>query len=115
MSRSTSIPAARFQRRGRGSCSGQLDQPTAAELAHVAAVFDQYRHHYGEPVVAGQALAWLTRDTRCGMLTIFTVHAGGGSGGIRHHRGRAGILATGLFLAASGSICRALGPALRRR
>ena len=55
----------------------QLYQPTAAELADVAAVFDQYRRHYGEPVVAGQALAWLSEHTRSGMLTIFTAHAGG--------------------------------------
>jgi len=60
----------------------QLDQPTAAELAEVATVFDQYRHHYGEPVVAGQALAWLTQHTRSGMLTIFTAHAGGDLVGI---------------------------------
>jgi GNAT superfamily N-acetyltransferase len=60
----------------------QLDQPTAAELADVAAVFDQYRHHYGEPVVAGQALAWLTQHTGSGMLTIFTAHAGGDLVGI---------------------------------
>jgi GNAT superfamily N-acetyltransferase len=60
----------------------QLDQPTAAELADVAAVFDQYRHHYGEPVVAGQALAWLTQHTRSGMLTIFTARAGGDLVGI---------------------------------
>jgi hypothetical protein len=37
-----------------------LVQPTAAELAEVATVFDQYRRHYGQPVVAGQTLAWLT-------------------------------------------------------
>ena len=55
----------------------QLDQPTPAELADVAAVFDQYRRHYGEPVVAGQALAWLAQNARSGMLTIFTAHAGG--------------------------------------
>jgi GNAT superfamily N-acetyltransferase len=55
----------------------QLDQPTAAELVDVAAMFDQYRHHYGEAVVAGQALAWLTQHTGSGMLTIFTARAGG--------------------------------------
>ncbi len=60
----------------------QLDQPTPAELADVAEVFDQYRHHYGEPLVAGQALAWLTRHTRSGMLTIFTAHVDGDLAGI---------------------------------
>ncbi|MGN6678892.1 MAG: GNAT family N-acetyltransferase [Streptosporangiaceae bacterium] len=54
----------------------QLVQPTAAELADVATVFEQYRRHYGQPVVAGQALAWLTQYTRSGMLTIFTAHIG---------------------------------------
>jgi len=41
----------------------QLGQPTAAELVDVATVFDRYRRHYGQPVVAGQTLAWLTRYT----------------------------------------------------
>lgn len=54
----------------------QLVQPTAAELAEVATVFDQYRRHYGQPVVAGQTLAWLTQYTRSGMLSIFTAHIG---------------------------------------
>ena len=60
----------------------QMDPATAADLADVAAVFDQYRQHYGEPVVAGQALAWLTQHTRSGMLTIFTARAGGNLVGI---------------------------------
>jgi hypothetical protein len=50
----------------------RLVQPTAAELADVAKVFDHYRRHYGQPVVAGRALAWLTQHTSSGMLTIFT-------------------------------------------
>jgi|SRR6185437_1271638 len=54
----------------------QLVQPTAAELAEVATVFDQYRRHYREPVVAGQTLAWLTQYTRPGMLSIFTARIG---------------------------------------
>jgi GNAT superfamily N-acetyltransferase len=54
----------------------RLDQPTPAELAAVAEVFDQYRHHYGEPLAAGQALAWLTQHTRSGTLTIFTARVG---------------------------------------
>lgn len=60
----------------------QLDQPTLAELADVAEVFDQYRHHYGEPLMAGQALAWLTQLTRSGMLTIFSAHVDGDLAGI---------------------------------
>ena len=54
----------------------QLVQPTAGELAEVATVFDQYRRHYGQPVVAGQTPAWLTQYTRSGMLSIFTAHIG---------------------------------------
>jgi GNAT superfamily N-acetyltransferase len=54
----------------------RLDHPTAAELDDVAKVFDRYRRHYGQPVVTGQALAWLTQHTSSGMLTIFTAHAG---------------------------------------
>jgi hypothetical protein len=42
----------------------------------VATVFDRYRRHYGQPVVAGQTLAWLARYTRSGMLSIFTAHIG---------------------------------------
>jgi GNAT superfamily N-acetyltransferase len=38
-----------------------LTAPAADQLAGVAVVFDQYRRHYGQPVVAGQTLAWLTR------------------------------------------------------
>ena len=54
----------------------QLVQPTAAELVDVATVFDRYRRHYGQPVMAGQTLAWLTHYTCSGMLTIFTAHIG---------------------------------------
>ena len=54
----------------------QLVQPTGAELAAVATVFDQYRRHYGRPVVVGQTLAWLAQYTRSGMLSIFTAHVG---------------------------------------
>jgi GNAT superfamily N-acetyltransferase len=54
----------------------QLVKPAAAELADVAEVFDQYRQHYGEPVLPGQALAWLAQHTSSGALTIFTAHTG---------------------------------------
>jgi GNAT superfamily N-acetyltransferase len=53
-----------------------LVRPTPEEIAEVATVFDQYRCHYGQPVVAGQTLAWLTQHTRSGMLSIFTAHIG---------------------------------------
>jgi GNAT superfamily N-acetyltransferase len=60
----------------------RLDQPTPAELADVAEAFDQYRHHYGEPLMAEQALAWLTQHTSSGMLTIFTARIDGDLAGI---------------------------------
>ncbi len=66
----------------------QLGQPTSAELAEVARVFDQYRHHYGEPLMAGQALAWLTQHTRSGILTIFTAHLDGDLAGARPSPGK---------------------------
>jgi trimethylamine:corrinoid methyltransferase-like protein len=43
-----------------------LTKPTAERLAGVAEVFDQYRRHYGQPVVAGQKLAWLSDHTSHG-------------------------------------------------
>jgi GNAT superfamily N-acetyltransferase len=51
-------------------------QPGAAELTDVAGVFDQYRRHYGEPVVAGQTIAWLASYISAGTLAVFTAHAG---------------------------------------
>ena len=38
-------------------------ESAADQLTGVAGVFDQYRRHYGQPVVAGQTLAWLTEQT----------------------------------------------------
>jgi GNAT superfamily N-acetyltransferase len=53
-----------------------LTNATGAQLAEVARVFDQYRQHYGEPAAPRQTLAWLTRCTRQGQLTIFTAYRG---------------------------------------
>jgi len=53
-----------------------LTEATDAQLVGVAVVFDQYRRHYGEPVVPGQTLAWLTGNIRQRRLTIFTAHLG---------------------------------------
>jgi GNAT superfamily N-acetyltransferase len=39
-------------------------------------MFDQYRQHYGQPVVAGQTLAWLTEQTSHRRLAIFVAHVG---------------------------------------
>jgi GNAT superfamily N-acetyltransferase len=56
--------------------AAKLIEPTAAELAEVAAVFDQYRQHYGHAVVPGQTLAWLSLYTGRGQLDVFTAHIG---------------------------------------
>lgn len=60
----------------------RLVQPAAADLTGVAEIFDQYRRHYGEPVVAGQALAWLASQASSGALTVFTAHIGEDLAGI---------------------------------
>src|SRR5262252_8284003 len=59
-----------------------LTQPTAEQLADVAEVFDQYRRHYGQPVVAGQTLAWLSDHTSHRRLSVFVAHAGEGLAGL---------------------------------
>ena len=53
-----------------------LTEPTADQLTDVAELFDQYRRHYGQPVVAGQTLAWLMDHTSRMRLAIFTAHIG---------------------------------------
>jgi len=51
-------------------------ESAADQLTGVAGVFDQYRRHYGQPVVAGQTLAWLTEQTSHQRLAIFIAHVG---------------------------------------
>ncbi len=53
-----------------------LTEPAAEQLVGVAEVFDQYRRHYGQPVVAGQTLAWLSDHTRHRQLSVFVAHVG---------------------------------------
>ena len=53
-----------------------LTKPAADQLGDVAEVFDQYRRHYGQPVVAGQTLAWLSDHTGHGRLSVFVAHVG---------------------------------------
>jgi GNAT superfamily N-acetyltransferase len=53
-----------------------LTKPTAEQLADVAEVFDQYRRHYGLPVVPGQTLGWLSDHTSHRRLSVFAAHAG---------------------------------------
>lgn len=53
-----------------------LTEAAAEELAGVAELFDQYRRHYGQPVVAGQTLAWLSDCTSHRRLSVFVAHIG---------------------------------------
>jgi GNAT superfamily N-acetyltransferase len=53
-----------------------LTEPAAEQLVAVAEVFDQYRRHYGQPVVAGQTLAWLSDHTSNRRLSVFVAHVG---------------------------------------
>ena len=53
-----------------------LADAAGAQLAAVARVLGQYRPHYGEPAAPRQTLAWLTRHTRQGQLTIVTAYRG---------------------------------------
>src|SRR6185437_15077845 len=53
-----------------------LTEPAADQLTDVAELFDQYRRHHGQPVVAGQTLAWLMDHTSRMRLAVFTAHIG---------------------------------------
>jgi GNAT superfamily N-acetyltransferase len=53
-----------------------LTEPTAEQLAGVAEVFDQYRRHYGQPVMAGQTPAWLSDNISRRRLAVFIAHIG---------------------------------------
>jgi GNAT superfamily N-acetyltransferase len=53
-----------------------LTEPASEHLVGVAKVFDQYRRHYGQPVVAGQTLAWLTDHITHRQLSVFVAHIG---------------------------------------
>src|SRR5215475_4875120 len=59
-----------------------LTEPTADQLTDVAELFDQYRRHYGQPVVAGQTLAWLADHTGRMRLAVFTAHIGADLAGL---------------------------------
>lgn len=92
-----------------------LTKATEAQLADVAVIFDQYRRHYGEPVIPGQTLAWLTGNIRQRRLTIFTAHLGKDLAGLATQCRAARVPAAELLLAASGSLCHARPAAPRGR
>jgi ribosomal protein S18 acetylase RimI-like enzyme len=50
---------------------------TDETLAAASVLFNQYRHHYGEPPDAdGRSLGWLTEMVRSSMLTVYTASVG---------------------------------------
>lgn len=53
-----------------------MTEPTAHQLDDVAAVFDQYRQHYGHAVVPSQTLAWLSDEIGHGRLRVFAARGG---------------------------------------
>jgi GNAT superfamily N-acetyltransferase len=59
-----------------------VTEPSAAPLAEIAAVFDQYRRHYRSAVVPGQTLAWLHDQIGPGRMTVFTARNGDGLAGL---------------------------------
>jgi GNAT superfamily N-acetyltransferase len=54
-----------------------LERPTAAQVAQIADLFDQYRAHYGEAPDRERSSAWLQRNISAGVLSVFTADANG--------------------------------------
>ena len=54
-----------------------LERPTAAQIAQIADVFDQYRAHYGEEADTEGSSAWLQRNISDGVLRAFTADSNG--------------------------------------
>lgn len=54
-----------------------LDRPTRAELVALAGIFDAYRAHYGEEVVAGASALWLAESLASGRLMAFVAEVDG--------------------------------------
>ena len=49
---------------------------SASGLTEVAAVFDQYRQHYGEPAAPEDSRKWLAEQLARNRLVIFAAHMG---------------------------------------
>ena len=49
---------------------------SASGLTEVAAVFDQYRQHYGLPAAPGDSREWLAEQLARNRLVIFAAHSG---------------------------------------
>lgn len=54
-----------------------LENPTRAQFAQLADLFDQYRVHYGETADAERSLAWLQRNISSGVLNVFSAELNG--------------------------------------
>ncbi len=55
-----------------------MSKPTAPELDALAGIFDAYRVHYGEPVDARRARAWLADELENGRLDVVVAEHGDG-------------------------------------
>ena len=55
----------------------RLAEPTDAEVAELAGLFDAYRAHYGEQVDAGASRQWLAENLRSGRLSAFLADVDG--------------------------------------
>jgi hypothetical protein len=77
-----------------------LTGASTTQLTEVAALFDQYRQHYGEPAAPAQELAWLTCHTPS-QLSIFTAHRGPDLVGLATTVTVSASLQLGLLLAAA--------------
>lgn len=53
-----------------------LTEPSSARLTELAAVFDQYRQHYGEPAAPEDSRKWLAEQLAHDRLFIFAAQIG---------------------------------------
>ena len=51
-------------------------EPTAAAIAELSTLFEQYRAHYGETPESSATAAWIAEMARSGELTFYGAHQG---------------------------------------
>lgn len=54
-----------------------LTAPARSEIEALAAIFDEYRAHYGEPPDASRSLPWLEENLGAGRLRVFVAEDAG--------------------------------------
>jgi ribosomal protein S18 acetylase RimI-like enzyme len=54
-----------------------LENPTPAQMAALAVLFDEYRVHYGEQADSKQSFAWLQDNINGGVLKVFVAEMHG--------------------------------------